>query len=127
MFQRKIILLLMLSLLCIPACQDDPEYKELTFTETNQPPPGYDTIVESDIIVLSPGIVQAVKADVEYKGDRYLRGSFVDLSSQNENIFGVFSMGKKNQFLLIGRGEGQTCMEVTVNGEWEECIDVTIE
>lgn len=78
-------------------------------------------------IVLPTGILQAVEAEVEYEGDRYLIGSFVDLSSHNENVLGIFPRGEKNQYLLIGRQAGQTCMDVTVNGDWEECIHVLVE
>ena len=118
---------MVLSFLGIQACQDDPEYEKITFTKTDSSPAGYDTYVGSDRIVLAAGIVQAIKADVEYQGNRYLIGSFVDLASRDETIFGILSMGKKNQYLLIGKRQGQTCMDVTVNGVWEECIGVTIE
>ena len=127
MFRNKTVILLTVLLLAIPACQDDPEYEELSFTETSSPPLGYTTYVGPDHIVIPSGILQAVEAEVEYQGDRYLIGSFVDLASRNENVLGILSMGDKNHFLLIGRQPGQTCVDVTVNGEREECIDVTVE
>ncbi len=117
----------MLSLLGLQACQEDPEYEELSFTKLSTPPIGFITYVGPDRIELPSGILQAVEAEVEYEGDRYLIGSFIDLDSQNENNFVVIPMAKKNQYLLIGRNPGQTCMNVTVNGERKECILVTVE
>ena len=127
MYQISKITILSLLLLGMAACQEDPEYKALSFTELSAPPMGYDTSIESDEIRVPAGILQVVKADVEYMGDRYLIGSFVDLSSQDERVFTVIPMTKKNHFLLVGKAAGHTCMDVTVNGDWEECIDVTIE
>lgn len=114
-------------MLGIASCQEDPEYEELSFTELSTPPIGYYTYVGPERIELPSGILQAVEAEVEYGGDRYLIGSFIDLDSRNENIFLVIPMKEKNQFLLIGRTPGQTCMNVTVNGEREECILVTVQ
>ena len=62
-----------------------------------------------------------------YKGDRYLIGPFVGLSSPDETVLAVFLMTEKNHFLLIGKRQGRTCMDVEINGKWEECIDVIIE
>mgnify|MGYP001767691450 CR=1 FL=1 len=127
MFRSGRLLWPMLLVLGAEACATDAEYDWLRLTKTSWSPAGYETYVGSDQIELPAGIVQEVEAKVEYKGSRYLIGSYVELSSQNDYIFSVFSMGKKNEFLLVGRTRGQTCMDVTVNGEWEECIDVAVE
>jgi hypothetical protein len=127
MLQRTIFTTAWMLLLSVTACQETPKYDRLRFTELGSSPMDYTTIISSESITLPTDIVQVIKADVEYKGDRYLIGSFVGLSPQNENILRIFPMTKKNHFLLIGTEPGRTCIDVKVNGVWEECIEATVE
>ena len=84
MVRHGIVILCAWSVLGLQGCQEDPEYEELSFTELSTPPLGYLTYVGPDRIELPSGILQAVEAEVEYEGDHYLLGSFIDLDSRNQ-------------------------------------------
>lgn len=48
------------------------------------------------------------------------------LRSDDPFVFDVRETGEADEFILIGVMPGQTCMEVSVMGEVEECIPVRI-
>lgn len=115
-----------LSLLTALGCADDePRYAGLEFDVVSSPPTPVS--INTTHIELVEGI--AVRVDVEpvSRGERYHERDRVALRARDAERFAVY-LGEEHDrsFVFVGLRPGESCLEVTINRELEECIPVRV-
>ncbi|MCP4601119.1 MAG: hypothetical protein GY847_11445 [Proteobacteria bacterium] len=102
-----------------------PEYEQLSISPRTSPPSFVD--VRSEPILLTAGAATLVEVDpISAKRKDYEDDTVVELDSLNQNIFDVRSSIEAGEFVLIGVAPGTTCMQVRIDGHFEECINVQV-
>lgn len=115
--------LLLLAAVGLTAC--GPKYQETDFTIRSTAP--VPIVATPDLIELPAGI--AVDVSVEplstnsYEYDDYYT---VRLKSRDRGVFDVADGPTEREFVFLGIHAGTTCVEIIIEGELQECIDVTV-
>mgnify|MGYP000614946603 CR=1 FL=1 len=117
--------LLRLSLfLLLPACH--PAYDHLEIDLVSAPP--VPVRVESDEIELPVGV--AIVVDVEPKSANdyeYFKDDEVELDPQDRQVLRVDPTADPRRFVITGVKVGQTCIDIEVLGEREQCVPATVQ
>lgn len=102
------------------------EYAYLELEVRNNPPTAYE--VNSNRIEMYVGTSIIVFADPEssVRTDFSDNGGVVELRSQDSSVLDVRPVTGRDRFLLGGNNPGQTCLEVWVKDEFQECIPAFI-
>jgi hypothetical protein len=106
------------------ACVRDEKYAGLTFDVQSSPP--VPESIESDRIELVAGIAVKVKVKPESGGHSYSSTDIVALRADDSDIFDVFGAEDAREFVFVGLREGESCLQVLINGRDQECIDVRV-
>jgi hypothetical protein len=73
------------------------------------------------------GVAVVVEAELLSDGTRPYDDSFaLDLLSQDRVVFTTYQREDPREFVLVGINPGETCMDVVINGDAEDCVPVTI-
>jgi hypothetical protein len=102
-----------------------PEFETLVIEKRSSPPASVQ--LGGDAIVVPPGI--AVVVEVEPKSatrEEYEDDAVVELLSADARIFDVLAGTEDREFAFVGITEGETCMEVRIDGHEVDCIDVQV-
>lgn len=108
----------------ISGCSD-PRYGGMVIEQRTEPP--LPVTVENDYIELQVGVAFMVKAlPISSNDEPYTARDDMELSSANESVLRVYEADRITKVVLVGAGEGSTCMRVEVNGVDEDCITVEV-
>jgi hypothetical protein len=113
-----------LAALTLMACVRDEKYDGLSFDVQSSPP--VPVSVESDRIELIVGIAVKIEVSPRSAGRSYSSRDQVDLRADDSDLFEVYGAEDPREFVLVGLREGESCLEVNINGRMEECIEVRI-
>jgi hypothetical protein len=113
-----------LAALTLMACVRDEKYDGLSFDVQSSPP--VPVSVESDRIELIVGIAVKIEVSPRSAGRSYSSRDQVDLRADDNDLFEVYGAEDPREFVLVGLREGESCLEVNINGRMEECIEVRI-
>lgn len=106
------------------ACIRDQDYAGLEFdVESAAPVP---VSIESDRIELVAGIAVKVEIKPLSDGRSYSSKDQVTLRADDSEIFTVYGAERAREFVLVGLREGESCLEVRINRDEEECIEVRV-
>lgn len=102
-----------------------PNYSSIEIDTVSTPPAS--TTVRDHFIEIPAGVAVVIRAEPlsnnhrEYKG-----GTSLDLFSSDRTIFSTFPRPSSSEFVIVGLEPGRACLEVVVEGDQEDCIDVTV-
>ena len=113
-----------LAALMLMACVRDEKYDGLSFDIQSSPP--VPVSVEGDRIELVAGIAVKVEVRPRSAGRSYSRNDQVSLRADDDSIFEVYGAEDPREFVLVGLREGESCLEVRINGRMEDCIEVRV-
>jgi len=113
-----------LALLALAACAPDYAYLDVDPVST---PPVFVDITDASI-TLPAGIAVVVKASPRSgNSEDYDENNQLDLISQDRDVLTTFRRDDPRQFVLAGVFEGETCVEVRIDGDVKDCIPVLVE
>ncbi len=104
-------------------CQ--PAYDTISLSVESNPPAT--VTVRGGRVELPAGLAVVVHADLrsqtreDYPGDGEL-----ELFSSDASVFEVYPRPSDQQFVIIGIEPGEACMDVVVDGNLEDCVEVTV-
>jgi hypothetical protein len=106
-----------------PACA--PSYGTVALEPISTPPV---TVTVRDFLVEMPaGIAVVVRASPESgNANEYDETYKLDLISKDRDVFTVYRREDRREFVFVGIAEGETCVEVIIDGTPHDCIDVTV-
>jgi hypothetical protein len=113
-----------LAALTLAACLRDEKYDGLSFDVQSSPP--VPVSVESDRIELIVGIAVKIEVSPRSAGRSYSSRDQVELRADDSDLFEVYGAEESREFVLVGLREGESCLEVNINGRMEECIEVRV-
>jgi hypothetical protein len=122
---------MLLALAVLVGCAEDGKvYAGLDFDVQSAPP--IRVSVQSDRIELVAGVAVKIGAEPLSHDERYGKRDRVTLRADNPDILAVFvgesddSDTSPREFVLVGLRTGDSCLSVSINGDFEECIPVHV-
>ena len=113
------------ALLALAACGDDgPRYAGLEFDVISAPP--VPVSVTNNAIDISAGISVKVEVTPLSSEDRYTNRHQLDLRPRNLDVLAVYLTEDPRNFVLVGVRPGETCLDVLINRDEQECIPVRV-
>ncbi len=113
------------ALITLAACNPDPEYKHLEFSQLSTPPIAVGIVPNH--IGLIAGIGAMVKVEpVSDNSNDYEKDDEVKLESENADLFRVIAGINRREFAIVGVSPGKTKMRVRIEGTHIGDIKVTI-
>lgn len=107
----------------LPAC--GPQYQTITFELRSQPP--LPVRISADEIEIPAGIAVSVHATLESSTRiEFVPDDALDLDSQDRGILLSDATPGSHNFVLVGVAVGETCLQVEVEYEEQECIPVRV-
>jgi len=110
--------------LVVGACA--PEFGTLDIDPISTPPAG---VTLRDYLVELPSGV-AIAVAVSARSDNAVEfdeTASIDLISRDDDIFEVYPSQRPREFVFVGVAEGDTCIDVLIDGSQEDCINVQVE
>lgn len=114
----------LLTLLATAAVGCAPQYRAITFQLRSQPP--HPVQLDDEQIEISVGVAASVRAVLHSSTMIEYVDEPLDLDSQDGDVLQVVPGSGTYNFVLIGIREGETCIEVEVDFEVQECIPVRV-
>ena len=124
---NRILALAAIGLMAVGCAETAPaaEFGNLQLTANNTPPGQIS--LQADRITLAEGAALSVTAEVESRtSEPYSVSTELDLRTSDSTVFQVYPSGGVS-FVLVGISEGESCLEVVVDGSVESCVDVVIQ
>lgn len=113
------------ALLAFAACGDDgPRYAGVEFDVNSAPP--VPVSLTNNAIDISAGISVKVEVTPLSSEDRYTNRHQLDLRPRNPDVLFVYLTEEPRNFVLVGVRPGESCLEVIINREEQECIPVRV-
>lgn len=110
-------------LVALAACS--PNYDGVDLETTTSPPTT--VFVSSREVELPAGVSVLVEARARSANRHSYDASYdVELRSDDRNVLRIEPGVARSEFLLIGVRAGNTCIEVIVDDELEDCIDAVV-
>jgi len=107
----------------LPAC--GPKFDHLEISAENLTPD--EAQVTGEPLVIPPGNAIAVTVEPESRTSKdYDDDTDVALASEDPAVLDVLVGALDREFVLVGVAEGETCMEVEVDGDRVDCIAVEV-
>ncbi len=107
----------------VVACS--PSYDGVDIETATSPPSA--VFVNSREVEIPAGVSVLVEARVRSSNRHEFDASYdVELRSDDRNILRVEPGGARAEFILIGVRPGNTCVEVVVDDDIEDCIDTVV-
>lgn len=102
-----------------------PTYSSVEIDTISTPPAS--ATVRDSFIEIPAGVAVVIRAEPLSDNHReYDGGTALDLYSSNRNIFTTYPRPSSSEFVIVGLEPGNACLEVVVEGDQEDCIDVTV-
>lgn len=102
-----------------------PSYGAIDIEPISTPP--VSVTVRDFLIEMPAGIAVVVQVSPRSDNQNEYDDTYkVDLISQDREIFNVYRREDRREFVLVGVAEGDTCVEVRIDGSPQDCIEVTI-
>ena len=108
---------------CLLVAGCGPSYERLDIDLLTDPPR---KVSVDDGIQVSLGVVAIVRVRPISSSSSYDSDEVVRLDSRNDSILTVEASTEHRTFALIGMSEGETCVEVSVDGDFGECIPARV-
>jgi hypothetical protein len=107
-------------------CADDePRYAGLEFDVVSAPPTPVS--LQTSSIELVEGVAVRVDVTIVSRGERFRDRDLLTLRPREAERFAVYRGEESDRsFVIVGLRAGDSCLEVTINRELEECIPVRI-
>lgn len=124
---NRILAFAAIGLIAVGCAETPPtaEFGDLQLTANNTPPGQIS--LQADRITLAEGAALSVTAEVESRtAEPYNVDTELDLRTSDSTVFQVYPSGGVN-YVLVGISEGESCLEVIVDGSVEDCVDVVIQ
>jgi hypothetical protein len=110
----------------VSACAEDRQVYAGTEFEVQSASPSPASF-EPDLIQIEAGQAVKIRAIPLSSGElSYTDRDLLSLRAQNLGALEVFSTEQDHEFVFVANEPGQTCVEVTINREREECLPVRI-
>jgi hypothetical protein len=123
---RRIRFGLSLFALALAAIGCAPSYGSVDFDPISAPPAFVD--ISEALIVMPAGVAVVVQATLHSDSREDYDDTYrLDLISRDRDVFTTFRRPDDREFTLVGVLEGQTCLEVRIEGDVKDCIDVEIQ
>ena len=102
-----------------------PAYGTVEIEPISTPP--VSVTVRDFLIEMPAGIAVVVQATPRSdNANDYDETYKLDLISRDRDVFTVYRREDRREFVFVGIAEGETCLEVIVDGTPHDCIDVTV-
>ncbi len=113
--------------LAAPTIGCSPSFGNLEIEAVSNPPVGVTTTIREDEFEIPAGVAIAVRVTpLSDNATPYEASDRVRLRSQDDSVLDVEPTENRRIFVLIGVAEGDTCVEVEINGGGVDCIDSTV-
>lgn len=123
---RRLVRTIGCSLLLVSSVACKPDYGGMIIEPLSTPP--VTVTVQSTLIEMPAGIAIAIEARPRSSSsESYPEGTRVDLISQDREVLVVQRREDRRQFVLVGVAAGDTCLEVQLDGDAQECIEVSVQ
>jgi hypothetical protein len=110
----------------VSACAEDRQVYAGTEFEVQSAAPSAASF-EPDLIQIEAGQAVKVRAEPRSSGEiAYTELDLLSLRPQNVGALDVYSTEVDHEFVFVANEPGQTCVEVIINREREECIAVRV-
>lgn len=114
-----------LALAPLGCADDEPRYAGLEFDIVSAPPTPVS--IQTTSIELVQGVAVRVDVTPVSRGQRYRERDLLSLRSRDAERFAVYAGEESDRsFVFVGLRAGESCLEVTINRDLEECIPVRI-
>ena len=100
-----------------------PSYERLDIDLLTDPPR---SVALGSVIELSLGTVAVIRVEPISSSEDYDDDVHVSLESRDDSVLTVEPALEDHSFALIAMGEGETCVEVFVDHELEECLPAEV-
>ena len=113
------------ALVALGACgEDGPRYAGVEFDVISAPP--VPVSITNNAIDLTAGISVKVEVTPLSSEDRYENRHQLDLRPRNLDVLAVYFTEEPRKFVLVGVRPGDTCVDVLINRDEQECIPVRV-
>lgn len=110
--------------LAATGCDDGPSYAGLSFDVISAPP--VPVMITSDSVRLVEGIAVKVTVTPLSHGDHFSKKTRISLNAKDPTLVSIFASEAPREFVFVGARSGESCLEVSVGGELEECIPLSV-
>lgn len=110
---------------CIGALGCAPSYGTVELQPLSTPP--VSVTVRDFLVEMPAGIAVVVEASPESDNANDYDDTYrLDLIAKDRDVFTVYRREDRREFVFVGIAEGETCLEVIIDGTPMDCIDVTV-
>lgn len=114
-----------LGALALLGCQ--PDFGTIETVAISSPPGSVNIERYGTYVEVPAGVAVVIRTDIDSRTrTEYEDDTRLDLLSKDREIATTYRRPSPREFVVVGLNPGETCLEVTIEGDAQDCIPVTV-